>query len=127
VSSMGISCRQGPHQVAQKLIKTFLPRRSAVSRLSPSRLVRVKSGAGWSIAGTTAIVASLPNKFGRRPIKPNPARSRKPNPKPTSIPAPSKATQDEPARRDCGAETALDELNGDGWLTLPPEKILAQS
>src|SRR5690554_361993 len=42
----GISCRQGPHQEAQKLIITTWPFKSDSFTFSPSRVVRAKSGAG---------------------------------------------------------------------------------
>src|SRR5262245_40862284 len=41
----GISTRQGPHHVAQKLIITTCPRCSCSRKFGPSRLGSVKSGA----------------------------------------------------------------------------------
>ena len=42
---MGISWRQGPHQLAQKFRSTTCPRYSSRRRLGPSSVLRVKSGA----------------------------------------------------------------------------------
>src|SRR5262245_3590901 len=45
-SSSGISCRHGPHQVAQKLIMTTWPLNWARSMLLPPRPESLKPGAG---------------------------------------------------------------------------------
>ena len=45
-SSAGNSWRQGPHQLAQKLIITTWPLRSASETGLPARLVSVNAGAG---------------------------------------------------------------------------------
>src|ERR1700730_8576575 len=54
--SQGISTRQGPHQVAQKLMSTTLPLYWARERSLPSRSFNVTSGAG---AGAELAVATL--------------------------------------------------------------------
>ena len=46
----GISARHGPHQVAQKLTMTTLPRSDAGEISRPSRSVTVNAGAGFGIA-----------------------------------------------------------------------------
>src|SRR5581483_14322 len=52
---VGISARQGGHQVAQILISITCPLSLLNVTRVPSRLVRVKSGAGWSTCGAGAL------------------------------------------------------------------------
>src|SRR3972149_3189118 len=50
----GISVRQGPHHVAQKLIKTALPRKSMRLTVSPLVVSKVKSGASAPLTGAVS-------------------------------------------------------------------------
>jgi hypothetical protein len=65
----GISARQGPHQVAQKLRNTTLPLRSLVLRVVPSKRGRTKSamGIGSRRSGTPAAVKAVPTRRGISP------------------------------------------------------------
>src|SRR5579862_5347998 len=68
--NQGISILQGPHQVAQKLRRTALPRKSERRVILPSRDSREKSGAGvaWVIGG-----GSVPRRAMCNPTKSIPA------------------------------------------------------
>ena len=64
----GISARQGPHQVAQKLSSTTLPRQSAVDMVLPSRSVTLNAGTPTGSRG------SAPRRY--RPSRPRSGQAR---------------------------------------------------
>src|SRR5215469_15247988 len=59
LSSSGISCRQGPHQLAQKLIMTTSPLNCVRLTVLPSTDCRLKAGACTSAAPSKAGSASV--------------------------------------------------------------------
>src|SRR5512134_3046188 len=64
-SSAGNSWRQGPHQLAQKLIITTWPRRPDSDSCPPARLASVNSGAGGEPSVALAGHASATNAASR--------------------------------------------------------------
>src|SRR5262245_37606173 len=67
-SSAGNSWRQGPHQLAQKLIITTLPLKSASDTGLPARLASVNAGAGAVASAASAGQASATSAAASRAI-----------------------------------------------------------